>query len=126
MDDLDIKHPSRTSRGARDVLVCRLVRDSRRIPALAQLSAYYHKPVQFSEVGLASQCCTLTQPFVYHSGAAPNLQAQQAYYAAACQAIRPYHIGIYWWAYGGLDPVASPTTDNSFTPYGKPAEQEMA
>jgi hypothetical protein len=93
---------------------------------IAQLGAYYHKPVQFSEIGLASQCCTLTQPFVYHAGAAPNLQAQQAYYAAACRAIRPYHIGIYWWAYGGLDSVASPTTDNSFTPYGKPAEDEMA
>lgn len=93
---------------------------------IAQLSAYYHKPVQFAEIGLASQCCTLTQPFVYHAGAATNLQAQAAYYAAACQAIRPYHIGLYWWAYRSLDPLASPTTDNTFTPYGKPAEQEMA
>lgn len=98
-------------------------------PALAkvaQLSAYYHKPIQFSEIGLASQCCTLTQPFVYRSGAAPDMLAQQAYYAAACQAIRPYHIGIYWWDYDGLDPLPSPLTDNGFSPYGKPAEQEMA
>ena len=93
---------------------------------MAQLGAYYHKPILFTEIGLASQCCTLTQPFVYHAGAAPNLPAQAAYYAAACQAIRPYKIGLYWWAYNALDPVASPTTDNSFTPYGKPAEQEMA
>jgi hypothetical protein len=93
---------------------------------MAQLGAYYHKSILFTEVGLASQCCTLTQPFVYHAGAATNLQAQAAYYAAACQAIRPYHIGIYWWAYNAMDPVASPATDNSFTPYGKPAEQEMA
>jgi hypothetical protein len=93
---------------------------------IAQLSAYYHKPVQFSEIGLASQCCTLTQPFVYQAGAAPNMQAQAAYYAAACQAIRPYHIGIYWWEYNGMDPLSSPSTDNGFSPYGKPAEQEMA
>jgi hypothetical protein len=93
---------------------------------IAQLSAYYHKPVQFSEIGLASQCCTLTQPFVYQAGAAPNLLAQAAYYAAACQAIRPYHIGIYWWEYNGMDPLSSPSTDNGFSPYGKPAEQEMA
>jgi hypothetical protein len=93
---------------------------------IAQLSAYYHKPIQFSEIGLASQCCTLTQPFVYNAGAAPNVQAQQAYYAAACQAIRPYHIGIYWWAYNGMDPISAPNSDNGFSPYGKPAEQEMA
>ncbi len=93
---------------------------------IAQLSAYYHKPVQFSEIGLASQCCTLTQPFLYTAGASPNMQAQAAYYAAACQAIRPYHIGIYWWEYNGMGPISSPGTDNGFSPYGKPAEQEMA
>jgi hypothetical protein len=93
---------------------------------IAQLSAYYHKPVQFHEIGLASQCCTLTQPFLYTPGAAPNMQAQAAYYAGACQAIRSYHIGMYWWEYNGMDPLSSPGTDNGFSPYGKPAEQEMA
>jgi hypothetical protein len=93
---------------------------------IAQLSAYYHKPVQFHEIGLASQCCTLTQPFLYTAGAAPNMQAQAAYYAGACQAIRSYHIGMYWWEYNGMDPLSSPGTDNGFSPYGKPAEQEMA
>ena len=93
---------------------------------VAQLSAYYRKPVLFTEIGLASQCCTLTQPFVYRAAAAPNMLAQQQYYAAACQAIRPYHIGLYWWDYNGLDPLSSPLTDNGFSPYGKPAEQAMA
>jgi hypothetical protein len=93
---------------------------------IAQLSGYYHKPVQFSEIGLASQCCTLTQPFLYTANATPNVQAQAAYYAAACQAIRPYHIGIYWWEYNGMDPISAPNNDNGFSPYGKPAEQEMA
>lgn len=93
---------------------------------VAQLSGYYHKPVVFTELGVASQCCTLTQPFVFRSGAAPDLLAQQQYYAAACQAIRPYHIGLYWWDYDGLDPLANPASDNGFSPYGKPAEQEMA
>jgi len=93
---------------------------------VAQLSGYYHKPIVFTELGLASQCCTLTQPFVYRSGAAPDMLAQARYYAAACQAIRPYHISLYWWDYDGLDPLASPLADNGFSPYGKPAEQEMA
>jgi hypothetical protein len=93
---------------------------------MAQLSAYYHKPLVFTELGLASQCCTLTQPFVYSASAAPNPQAQAAYYAAACQAIRPYHIGLYWWDYNGPDPLSAPLNDNGFSPYGKPAEQEMA
>ena len=90
------------------------------------LATYYHKPVVFTEIGLASQCCTLSQPFVYNAGAAPNMGAQATYYAAACRAIRPYHFGLYWWDYNGLDPLSSPLTDNGFSPYGKPAEQEMA
>ena len=98
-------------------------------PALAKvnrLATYYHKPVLFTELGLASECCTLSSPFVWNSTAAPNLQAQAAYYAAACRAIRPWRIGLYWWDYNGLDPLPSPSTDNGFSPYGKPAEQEMA
>jgi hypothetical protein len=63
---------------------------------------------------------------VYNSGAAANPQAQAAYYAAACQAIRPYHIGLYWWDYDGLDPLSAPSSNNGFSPYGKPAEDEMA
>jgi hypothetical protein len=93
---------------------------------MIQLAGYYHKPMLFTEIGLASQCCTLTQPFVYNSGAAANPQAQAAYYAAACQAIRPYHIGLYWWDYDGLDPLSAPSSNNGFSPYGKPAEDEMA
>jgi hypothetical protein len=93
---------------------------------MVQLAGYYHKPMLFTEIGLASQCCTLNQPFVYNSGAAPNPQAQAAYYAAACQAIRPYHIGLYWWDYDGLDPLSAPLSNNGFSPYGKPAEDEMA
>lgn len=93
---------------------------------MQQLSAYYRRSIVFTEIGLASQCCTLTQPFVYRAAAAPNMLAQSTYYQAACEAIRPYHIGLFWWAYGSMDPVASPLSDNSFTPYGKPAEQEMA
>ena len=91
-----------------------------------QLSAYYHRAIVFTEIGLASQCCTLTQPFVYRASAVPDMLAQASYYQAACQAIRPYHIGLYWWAYSSQDPLASPLTDNTFDPYGKPAEQEMA
>jgi hypothetical protein len=93
---------------------------------MIQLAGYYRKPMLFTEIGLASQCCTLTQPFVYNSGAAANPQAQAAYYAAACQAIRPYHIGLYWWDYDGLDPLSAPSSNNGFSPYGKPAEDEMA
>jgi hypothetical protein len=93
---------------------------------IAQLGAYYHKPIQFSEIGLASQCCTLNQPFLYTANATPNVQAQASYYAGACRAIRPYHIGIYWWEYNGMDPISAPNSDNGFSPYGKPAEQEMA
>ena len=91
-----------------------------------RLATYYHKPVLFTEIGLASQCCTLNQPFVWNSQATPNLQAQAVYYAAACRAIRPWRIGLYWWIYDGLDPLNDPQNNNGFSPYGKPAEQEMA
>ena len=91
-----------------------------------RLATYYHKPVLFTEIGLASECCTLSQPFVWNSQGAPNLQAQAVYYAAACRAIRPWRIGLYWWEYNGFDPLTSPAADNGFSPYGKPAEQEMA
>ena len=35
--------------------------------------------MQFSEIGLASQCCTLNQPFFYGAGAVSNLQAVAAF-----------------------------------------------
>ena len=91
-----------------------------------RLATYYHKPVLFTEIGLASQCCTLNQPFVWNAQAATNLQAQAVYYLAACRAIRPWRIGLYWWIYDGLDPLNDPQNNNGFSPYGKPAEQEMA
>ena len=93
---------------------------------VAQTRAAYGKPLVFTEIAVPAVVAGWTQPWNWNSTLPISLESQRLYYQASCQAIRPLHIGTYWWAYYNLDPTASPSTDSGFDPYGKPAETELS
>jgi hypothetical protein len=91
----------------------------------AQTRTAWGKPVVFTELGVTSQVGSFRQPWNWNNGQPVSMEAQRLYYQASCQAVRPYKIGMYWWAFYNLDPLSSPLTDASYDPEGKPAEGEI-
>ena len=91
----------------------------------AQIRTTWGKPVVFTELGTTSQVGSFVQPWNWNNHQPVSLETQRLYYQAACQAARPFKIGLFWWAYN-FDPLTSPSTDPGYDPQGKPAESEIA
>ena len=78
-----------------------------------------------TELGTASRRGSFRAPSAPNSGSPLDLEAQRAYYEAACNVLRGSVRGLYWW-YMTPYVLPAPLTDTGFDPTGKPAEAELA
>jgi hypothetical protein len=91
----------------------------------AFVASFPDKRLWITELGTTSQRGSFKEPATWNHKTPRDLDAQRRYYEASCAALRamPLVTGIFWWAlYPELptDPI-----DESFSPLGKPAEQEI-
>ncbi|HYM96277.1 MAG TPA: hypothetical protein VET26_03165 [Candidatus Sulfotelmatobacter sp.] len=93
---------------------------------LSDLRSSLGKPVVLTELGTTSEVGSYRSPYNWQHGTGVSLEAQQRYYAASCQALKPLVSGMYWWVYytNWFDKTV-PASDPGYQPFGKPAEREI-
>lgn len=93
---------------------------------ISQVRTAFGKPVVLTELGTTSEVGSYRSPYKWQHGGQVSLEAQRAYYAAACQALKPIVVGMYWWVYytNYFDKIV-PAADPGYQPAGKPAEREI-
>lgn len=100
------------------------------VSRLAELSQKYQKPIIISEMGYASADGANINPVNYLKlrQAPLDLQEQADCYQAALEVLwgKPWLKGIFWWQWLA-NPLIWPggPNDNSYFPYGKPAEEVL-
>jgi hypothetical protein len=99
--------------------------------ALANLEAIAkraHRPVVLLEVGYAANPDAPVHPWQERPGPV-DLETQRACYEAVTRALGPadWVAGVFWWKWfsGGAGAAGARATDASYSPRGKPAEQEL-
>jgi len=94
---------------------------------IERVAKKFHKPVLISEIGFTSSARPWLRPHDDNTGAPLDFEAQRRCYEAIFQAVwgKPWLAGIYWWKWPTmLDNGGS--TDDNFTPNGKPAAEAVA
>ncbi|MDQ6711256.1 MAG: hypothetical protein M3Z11_11975 [Candidatus Dormibacteraeota bacterium] len=93
---------------------------------LRDLKSATGKPVVLTELGTTSEPNSYQTPYNWTHGGQVSLEAQRAYYAASCQALKSVVSGMYWWVYytNWFDKLV-PQSDPGYQPIGKPAEKEI-
>lgn len=99
------------------------------INLLLQQDRYGEIPIIFTEIGTQSAVGSYRAPWKWVFETPPSEQAQAAYYAASCLAVKqiPQIIGFSWWAVRSEMPPPDfdPVTDIDFSPLLKQAEDQM-
>jgi hypothetical protein len=90
------------------------------LAVIEQANAPFHKSIVFTEVGVVPKTGAHLRPWDSSIRRAPNLDEQQAYYAATCDAVPPAVDGMYWWATGPSLPHG--LTPDDYSPLARPAE----
>lgn len=90
---------------------------------LKTLSAYWGKPILFTEIGYRSQDGANQHPWDFQAGGTIDLQEQADLYQAALESVfsRSWFAGEYWWTWE-TSPAQGGPTDMGYSPHGKPAE----
>jgi hypothetical protein len=91
---------------------------------LGDLSARWHKPIVFTEIGYRSADFGAWKQWEIGRTAPVNLPLQTNAYAAFFEAVwpQPWFGGAYWWKWFSFLDDGGPA-DNDYTPRGKPAER---
>jgi hypothetical protein len=95
------------------------------LPGLDRVQAAFGKRIVFTEIGTTSVMGSHRTPWIWQPNGSVSLETQRRYYEATCRVMKGRYGGFFWWRYDFIPP-SSPSTDPSYTPYGKPAEQEIA
>ncbi len=95
-----------------------------RIVLLENLSRRYGRPVIFTEIGYRSVDGANRAPWDWQRDGTIDLQEQADCYQAVFESFwdQPWFLGVYWWMWW-TDPSIGGPADDSYTLYGKPAEQ---
>lgn len=93
---------------------------------LEDLSGRFQKPIIFTEFGYRSADGANRVPGAFQNEAPIDLQEQADAYQAALEVLwgQPWLAGIFWWQWFA-NPNIGGENDDSFTPYGKLAEQVL-
>lgn len=93
---------------------------------LSSLAATWNRPVLFTEVGYRSVDGANVAPWDWQSSAPIDLQEQADCYQALINSVgdAAWLAGIFWWMWWADDTIGGPE-DDSYTPYGKPAEDVL-
>jgi hypothetical protein len=83
----------------------------------------YGKPIVFTEIGLVPKTGAQQKPWNRLASTQFDLDAQRAYYEAACSATTSTVAGLYWWSAGPTMPAN--LTPDDYSPLGRPAEGTM-
>lgn len=80
--------------------------------------------IVFTEIGVRAQQGAHRRPNVWDHGRPADPETQRRYYEAACDRFVPSIGGLYWWMVD-FDHPESAGSEESFSPLGKPAEDEL-
>ncbi len=95
------------------------------IALLGNLSKRFNKPIIFTEFGYPSKDGANRWPGWWTREAPIDLQEQADCYQAALEVLwgKPWLAGIFWWQWFANTSIwPGGPNDDSYTPYGKPAE----
>lgn len=97
------------------------------MPFLAQTEAFFQRwmiPVVFTEIGYRSADGANKKPWDWESPGGIDMVEQALCYQAVIKTFseKPWLEGIYWWNWEP-DPYRGGSSDNGYTPQGKPAEK---
>jgi hypothetical protein len=95
-------------------------------PHVSEIESLYQawqKPIVITEIGYRSLDGANRRPWDWEASGVVDLAEQSLCYQAVIQVFgeKPWFDGIYWWNWEP-DPLLGGTTDNGYTPQGKPAE----
>ncbi len=95
---------------------------ARALATLKPIARRFGRPVLLAEVGYAPMTGAAVRPWE-EGGPPPDLETQQACYAAVVEALGPeeWVAGAFWWKWFTSSASGGPS-DASFTPRGKPAQ----
>jgi hypothetical protein len=93
---------------------------------LEDLANLYGKQIIITEIGYRSIDGANKAPWDWQSSGTIDLQEQADCYRAFFETFwnRPWLAGVYWWMWWA-DPAIGGATDDSYTPYKKPAEDVL-
>jgi Glycoside Hydrolase Family 113 len=97
------------------------------LKTLEQVAGRTHRPVIFTEVGYRSSDKASVQPWLWRSGDDVNLPEQARCYEAMFRAVwsEPWFRGAFVWKWFPQFDTRRSSSDNNFTPQGKPAEEVL-